>query len=412
MFFSQRLDRMRSSITFNGPPFRAGDFERELMRATCEAVKSEMYHRFAAIRHPETGEFPTVRVLGDELDDLRLSVEGSQVLLECVAARMSDDERKAATLMPMERVGPPRAFLSYSFEDRDLAERVARKLTASGVDAWWAEWEIRAGDSLRQKIDEGLERCSHFIVLLTPSALLKPWVQQEMDAGLVRRIAGEARFIALRAGLPACDLPPLLSGMLSPEIGEDFERSVRDLVNDIHEVTRKPALGPAPSAATLPKTDFSPTATAVAKSFVEGSPNGEFGDFQQDVGDLAASIGVSAEDIEDALYELRDHVSESFGNVMAKGELYAAFDGFFKEWKPDQDALRLATDLMNDPEMPTASAEIAERYGWSPRRFNAAATWLETRKVVRSYEVMGCSPWVTPWVEKTDATRRFVKSRA
>ena len=75
-------------------------------------------------------------------------------------------------------------------------------------------------------------------------------------------------------------------------------------------------------------------------------------------------------------------------------------------------ALRLATDLMNDSEMPTASAEIAERYGWSPRRFNAAATWLETRKVVRSYEVMGCSPWVTPWVEKTDATRRFVKSRA
>lgn len=403
---------MKSSITFNGRPFRAGDFERDLMRAACEAVKSEMYDRFASIRHPETGEFPTVRVLGEQLEDLRLSIEGSQALLELVSKRMSDDERKVTALMSIERVGPPRAFLSYSFEDRDLAERIAKRLRASGVDAWWAEWEIRAGDSLRQMIDKGLERCDHFIVLLTPSALLKPWVQQEMDAGLVRRISGAARFIALRAGLPARELPPLLSGMLSPEIGEDFERSVQNLINDIHGVSRRPLLGPAPLVTTLPSTGFSPTATAVAQSFVEGSPNGEFGDFQQDIDDLAGGLGVSTEDVEDALYELRDYVSESFGNVMAKSELFAVFDRFFKDWDPEQDALRLATDLMNDPEMPTASGEIAERYGWPPRRFNSAATWLETRKLIDATEVMGCSPWVSPWIEKTDATRRFVKSRS
>lgn len=399
-------------VTFNGRPFRKGDLEKALMEQALVAVKNEMHDRVSSIRHPETGEFPTVRVLGSSLDDIRMQIEGSPELLEQIGERLNDEERKATTFMPAERIGPPNAFLSFSFGDKELAERIAKALMANGIDTWWANWEIGAGDSFRQKIDSGLGNCTHFIVLLTPDSLQKPWVQQEMDAGLVRKINGQAKFIALRAGIAPSELPPLLSGMLAPEIGTDFAASIRNLVNDIHGVSRKPLLGPAPAQVSLPQTGFSKTATAVAKLFVEGTKHGEFGGPQKDVGELAEAIGVSEEDIRDAVYELRDLVKEWSETIVPKAELFAAFDGHFMEWSPEQDALRLAADLVNDETMPSSPQDIAERYGWQPRRMNPAITWLASRKLIRSSEAMGTQPWVTAWIDKTDATRRFVKSRS
>jgi len=69
------------------------------------------------------------------------------------------------------------------------------------------------------------------------------------------------------------------------------------------------------------------------------------------------------------------------------------------------------SDLVNDPEMPSAPKEISERYRWSPRRLNPAITYLQERDVIHVHEVLGSGPFVTSRVARTDATRRFVKSR-
>lgn len=398
-------------LTYKGRPFRAKDLMKDLEADILAQVKDEFRERFSAIRDPATGEFPTVIVHGDALDDIRLSIEGSPALLALVQERMSLEERDAATFTS-RRDGPPKVFLSYSFEDAELAERIARRLTAGGVQTWWAGWEMRSGDSLRRKIDEGLGDCTHFLVLLTPGALLKPWVQQEMDAGLVRRIAGHAQFIPLRHRLMARELPPLLSGMVSPEVDDArFDEAVRDLVNDIHGVSRKPPLGAPPTSIALPTTGYSQTATAIAKVFVEETTDAMFGQTQKSINQLAEAIGVSEDDVTDALHELRDFVNFSFERVMPKAVLYAVFDKFFTDWSPEEDALRLATDIVNDPAMPHDTEAVAARYGWKPRRMNPALSYLLERKLIRDYQVIA-SKYVTFRIVKTDATRRFVKSRS
>ena len=399
-------------LTMNGRTLKSGDLGKELMKAALEGVKDEMQERFASIRHPETNEFPTVRMGGNGLDDIHAVIEGSPSLLEVVGERLNNEEKEATKLMPVERIGPPKAFLSYSFDDSATAKKIAHALMAHGISTWWAEWEIRAGDSLRQKIDEGLSDCTHFLVLLTPGSIQKPWVKQEMDAGLVRRIGGAARFIPLRDGLSTKELPPLLSGMLSPEIGEDFDKSIRDLVNSIHDISRKPALGSAPAAVALPQTGYTKAATAIAKVFVEASENAEFADPQKTVAELAESLGMSKEDVEDAIYELRDFCKESHGRVLVKSGLYAEFDKHFMDWNPEQDALRLAADMLNDEKFPRGSPEVAARYEWTARRLNAAVAYLEDRKLIRSSQAMGTAPWISIWIDATDATRRFVKSRS
>lgn len=398
-------------LKYNGRPFNATEFARDMDKSIVEGAKEHLRAQISAIRHPETGEFPTVAVHGERLDDLRLSIEGSAELLALVKERMSPEDQEATTFQTV-CIEPPKVFLSYSFEDSKVAEKLAHSLIAAGIDTWWAEWEIGSGDSLRQKIDEGLGSCTHFLVLLTPEAIEKPWVKLEMDAGLVRRITGQAKFIPIRHDLSTSSLPPLLSGMLSPELDEtNFDAAVRDLVNDIHGISRKPQLGPAPSTTSLPPTGYSQTATAIAKIFVEETKTAMFADPQKGFDELASAISSSEEDVEDALYELRDCVTVSFERVMPKPELFTQFDKHFMRWSPEEDALRIAADLVNDPTFPHDTAEVAQRYGWEPRRMNPALSYLLARKLIVDYAVLA-SDFNSIRIVKNEATRRFVKSRS
>jgi len=399
-------------IKFGGKSIRPDKLGDELMKAMVSQIAAEIRQRLTAIRHPQTGEFPTVVVSGDSLPALSFRVEGSSELLQLVKERFGHEELEQMTLVTTDRALSPKVFLSYAWEDRVLAEKLAQTLMKNGIDTWWAGWSIGPGDSLRQKIDEGLADCTHFLVLLTPTSISKPWVNQEMDAGLIRKLETATRFIAVRAGLPASALPPLLKGMLSPSI-ENFDSDIMQLVNDIHGVSRKPKLGPAPSATSFPSTGYSAAATAVAKVFVESSETAMFGDPQLTVEALATATTLSVDDVQDALHELSAFFKVSFNRALPKDDLFVEFDNYFQPWDPAADALTLAADLVNDEKFPGAAVEIAQRYGWAPRRLNPAIAFLINRDLVMDSKSLGTQPWLTAWIQKKgDALRRFVKSRS
>ena len=389
------------------------------MKAAMEAAAERVKERIGAIRHPETGEFPTVVVMGDSIDNLNCKVEGSPELLALIKERLDDNDEITLVETIPTNAGPPRAFLSYGSEDHELAEKIATGLQDSGVDTWWAKWCIGAGDSLRQKIDEGLDDCTHFIVLLTPASLKKPWVNQEMDAGLVRKIRKRCKFIPLRHDLSAEELPPLFSGMLSPDLS-DFEGGMKKLVNDIHGVVLKPPLGAPPEAVARyeeTNTGCSPAATTVAKLFVENTEHALFADPQTTVSEIAKQTNLPEEDVDDALHELgglvqKTRLMNGVTRVLAKDELFVTFDKFWKPWDPEKDAMKIAADMLNDDGFPDSLEEIGDRYGWEPRRVNPAAAYLINRDVVMGGKALGTGRWLAAWIQpKEGATRRFVKSR-
>jgi len=375
------------------------------------SVAQEMRDRLSAIRHPETGEFATVVAEGDALGDMRFRIEGSAALLEIVKARLLPEELEGMTFAAIDAESVPRAFLSYGWEDRELARKIAEGLQVNGIETWWAEWEIRAGDSIRRKIDAGLGECTHFIVLLTPTSITRPWVNEEIDAGFMRKVSAKSRFIPLRHGLPVEALPPLMSCMLSPAI-EPSASCLQQLVNDIHGVNRKPNLGEAPLAAVAPMTGYSPAASAVAGVFVGSSRHGVFADPQLTVDVIAQRTSLTEDDVEDALHELRHFLNVSLGRVLPKESLYSEFDRHWKPWDPAADALKLAADLVNDPEFPSAPPAIADRYGWPARRLNPAMAYLQERNAARLLDVIGSGPFITARITRSDATRRFVRSRS
>jgi hypothetical protein len=184
-------------LTFNGKPFNANDFSKALQKQALALIVAQVQEKYGSIRHPVTGEFPTVYAAGDTLEAFKVRIEGSAPLLALVKERFTGDDENLIALVE-KPVRAPKVFLSYAWDDKVVAKRIATTFMNSGIDTWWAEWCMQAGDSLRQRIDEGLSDCTHFVVLLTPRSIIRPWVNQEMDAGLVRKLNAQAKFIPLR----------------------------------------------------------------------------------------------------------------------------------------------------------------------------------------------------------------------
>src|SRR5438105_6103332 len=104
----------------------------------------------------------------------------------------------------------PIAFLAHASEDKVLARRIAISLTDNGIPTFFDEWEIRTGDSIRQKIDQGLWNCTHFLVLLTENSIVKPWVNAEIDGAFAQKMEGLCELLPIRFNLPHHRLPPTL----------------------------------------------------------------------------------------------------------------------------------------------------------------------------------------------------------
>lgn len=407
-------------VTINGKPFSPETLEGAVVEAFVEQLRSKL----GSIRHPETGEFPTIAVTGGDLDSLRCNVEGSPELIALVQERLADDTGASNDAAPTDTTEyadmpearrPPKAFLSYAFEDTALAGHIADKLMRNGVDTFWAGWSIASGDSIRQRIDEGLGECTHFLVLLTPKSVSKPWVNIEIDAGLMRKLGEGIKFIPLRCGLAPTQMSPLLQTFLSPEV-DAASLDVSQVVNDIHGVTRKPALGPAPLAkASAPtvNTGYSPAANALARLFVEASKTGQQFDPEFSPEEVAAKLGLSEDDLTDAVHELKGMVTDHLGHRLFPQEaLFTRFDEHWMPWKPADDALRVAAGLVNDADFPDKPAEMAAVLGWPARRLNPALAFLCLRGLVEDRRCFDGTEFIAHRIDKTDATRRFVRSRS
>ena len=86
-----------------------------------------LHEQFSSIRHPETGEFPVVQVVGAEMEDLAVRIEGSPGLLALVRQRISPEDLDKFTLIETAPTARPKAFLSFGWEDHDSPNGLLRR---------------------------------------------------------------------------------------------------------------------------------------------------------------------------------------------------------------------------------------------------------------------------------------------
>lgn len=74
-------------------------------------------------------------------------------------------------------------FISHTSETKiDIAEPLALELRNNGAVVWFDEWEILAGDKITRKIEEGLDKSSIAIVLISEDFIMKNMARQELES--------------------------------------------------------------------------------------------------------------------------------------------------------------------------------------------------------------------------------------
>src|SRR5437867_4011305 len=82
-------------------------------------------------------------------------------------------------------------FVSHASEDKEaVVERLVRALVDAGLRVWYDRIELRLGDGLRERIDEGLAHSRFGIVILSPSFFAKHWPKQELNGLAQREVDG------------------------------------------------------------------------------------------------------------------------------------------------------------------------------------------------------------------------------
>lgn len=87
-------------------------------------------------------------------------------------------------------------FICHASEDKDaIARPLAARLSGAGYDVWFDEFEMVVGDSLRERIDEGLASSRFGVVVLSRQFFEKGWPQSELNGLFAREMVGAERLI-------------------------------------------------------------------------------------------------------------------------------------------------------------------------------------------------------------------------
>jgi DNA-binding NtrC family response regulator len=102
-------------------------------------------------------------------------------------------------------------FISYCSQDKRFAKKLSADLERFHVKVWIDEGEIKIGDSLIEKIREGIDQVDYLAVVITPASTNSEWVKREVEIAMNQEIAGK-KVKVLPLLLKSCEMPGFLIG--------------------------------------------------------------------------------------------------------------------------------------------------------------------------------------------------------
>ncbi len=140
-------------------------------------------------------------------------------------------------------------FLSHNHKDKEFVRKLARDLEGHGIRYWLDEAEMTIGDSLIQKIREGIDSVDYFAVVLSENSVDAPWVVNELDVAMNHQINGK-KIKVLPLLLDDSELPGFLVGKLYGDFKKESEylNSFKNLTRSIGVVYNKNVMNSEPAS--------------------------------------------------------------------------------------------------------------------------------------------------------------------
>lgn len=134
---------------------------------------------------------------------------------------VSENERERARV---------HAFICYSHRDSSFVDRLVEDLERERIKIWIDKWEIRVGDSLLDKISEGIEKNDYLITVLSKASVRSNWVRKELNAALMKELYIKS-VVVLPVLLQECKIPLLIADKKYADFRQSYEAGLTELLS-------------------------------------------------------------------------------------------------------------------------------------------------------------------------------------
>ena len=127
--------------------------------------------------------------------------------------------------------------MCHASEDKEnFVEPLATALQEAGLKVWYDRFELKLGDSLREKIDEGLANSRYGVVVLSNSFFKKKWPKTELDALAIRQNVDGKKVILPIWHEIGIEEVKKYSPILASKIAAQSSDSINSIVTQIEQV--------------------------------------------------------------------------------------------------------------------------------------------------------------------------------
>lgn len=135
---------------------------------------------------------------------------------------------------------PYDVFVCHAFGDKaEVVRPLAHALRDQNLAVWYDEFELKIGDVLRRKIDDGLIRSRFGVVVLSPAFFEKGWRQYELDGLVTMEVATDRQVILpVWHNVSQADVMGYSPTLASKLARRTADRTIGEIASEIAEVAR------------------------------------------------------------------------------------------------------------------------------------------------------------------------------
>ncbi len=122
----------------------------------------------------------------------------------------------------------PRVFVSHSSKDKVFVRMLVADLQDMGLDVWFDEAELDVGDSIVSRISAAIRDTNYLIVVLSKNSAVSPWVDQELNAALMRQLSNSGMMV-LPIRIDDCEVPTLLADRVYADVQTGYKNVLQRL---------------------------------------------------------------------------------------------------------------------------------------------------------------------------------------
>ena len=138
----------------------------------------------------------------------------------------------------MSKPSGAKVFISHSSLDKPFAKMLCMDLEANGYIPWLDEWDIKVGESIPERVSNGLQEADFVIVILSENAISSKWVEREWQSKYWNEIEHD-RIHVLPLLLKDCKIPELLKTKKYADFRKDFNTGLKDLLAALETLYKK-----------------------------------------------------------------------------------------------------------------------------------------------------------------------------